>query len=747
VRIGLGLLALAGAVPRLAPAQPVLSFRVGQTVMIHEHAPRAPYEQLVARGLVDAYQVSVDEWDPWWAGRRTNVFLRFADLVGNDPQQIPPFAHVIAAKLRLVTTNPGHGASLHRMLTAWGAESTWDSFGGDGIQADDREAVAAADLTTGLVRRGAHEFDVTESVQAWVDGQENWGWVFLPRGWDGWDFWTFDAPDADVRPQLTVLYASAVPTLSIAAGDATQTSAVLWAQTATPGPVVFRYATASTVEPPLATFSVDVGDTNVPAKVELDDLVAGTTYYYSVENATGEVRVGQFATPAAVAERRGLRFGVSGDWRGELAPYPAIANVAARQLDFFVALGDTIYADFPSPAVPKPQCQSLDDFRRKHAEVYAPRFGWATWAPVRSGMVWYAGIDDHEVTNDFAGGAPPNSDPRFDDTGSLINETTLFGHGLAAFHEFNPMRAKRYGQTDDPRTAGKAKLYRYRTFGSDAAIFLLDARSFRDEEIGSALDLTVALQPDRFVRSAYTPGRTLLGAAQLADFESDLLAAQAAGVTWKFVLVPEPIQNLGPLLGADRFEGYAGERTELLRFIEDSGIANVVFVAADIHATVVNNVEYQLGPDAPSRPTSTWEVTTGAVAFAAPFGPTVADVATAIPVLGPLFGALYERLDRRGRDELLVDVMNYLLLRWGYDPIGLNGSPIPARLLAGAWVSLHTYGWTEFEIDAVTQQLVVTTYGIDWYDEPELLGDPLGVLTRVPEVVSQFVVDAAGPAR
>ena len=40
----------------------------------------------------------------------------------------------------------------------------------------------------------------------------------------------------------------------------------------------------------------------------------------------------------------GLRFGVAGDWRGELAPYPAISNVAGRNLDFFVEHGDTIYA-------------------------------------------------------------------------------------------------------------------------------------------------------------------------------------------------------------------------------------------------------------------------------------------------------------------------------------------------------------------------------------------------------------------
>ena len=35
-------------------------------------------------------------------------------------------------------------------------------------------------------------------------------------------------------------------------------------------------------------------------------------------------------------------------------------------------------------------------------------------------------IDDHEVINDFAGGAPIESDSRFDGTNILINESTPF---------------------------------------------------------------------------------------------------------------------------------------------------------------------------------------------------------------------------------------------------------------------------------------------------------------------------------
>ncbi len=63
--------------------------------------------------------------------------------------------------------------------------------------------------------------------------------------------------------------------------------------------------------------------------------------------------------------------------------------------------------------------------------------------------------------------------------------------------------------------------------------------------------------------------------------------------------VPVRIQTLGPPAAADRFEGYAAERTEILRFIDDNRIDNVVFVAADTHGTVTNNLTYQLGPGGP----------------------------------------------------------------------------------------------------------------------------------------------------
>lgn len=522
----------------------------------------------------------------------------------------------------------------------------------------------------------------------------------------------------------------------VAAGDVDQTSAVLWARSTAVGEVVFEYAANSSFTA-AETVAVEVTDAAVPVKVEIGPLTAGTTYFYRATDSSGAIAEGTFRTPAADGFH-GLRFGVSGDWRGELRPYPSISNIPERDLDFFVALGDTIYADVPSIDFPGEQVRTIEEFRIKHNEVYSERFGVNSWAEVRASTALLAVNDDHEVTNDFSGGAPPESDLRFDQTGAYINETQLWSNGMSAFQEYNPIRDEFYGDTGDPRTAGKRKLYRFRRYGHDAAIMMLDARSFRDQGLPELLDPPGPREFREYVAASFNSSRTMLGEVQLAELMGDLLFAKEEGVTWKFVVVPEPIQNLGPILAGDRFEGYAYERTALLSFIEENEIRNVVFIAADIHGTIANNVAYQLRPGSRQITTSMFEISTGPVAYAAPFGPTT------IAHAGPLLGGLYERLDRDGQNNLILAVSNLLLSLYGYPRIGLDRSLVDVQLLDGGYVVVNTYGWTELEIDADTQQLTVTTYGMAWYSPEDMASYPDDLVQRTPRVVSRFRVDPCG---
>jgi alkaline phosphatase D len=524
----------------------------------------------------------------------------------------------------------------------------------------------------------------------------------------------------------------------VASGDVDQTSVILWARSTALGPITFEYTNGIDFFDSLFVESV-VEDPAVPVKVEINGLAAGTQYTYRVTNSVGESLTGSFRTPFEDGIH-GLRFGVTGDWRGELAPYPAISNVPARGLEFLAILGDTVYADVPSIDLPLEQAHTLEEFRRKHNEVYRERFDENFWAPARASAAFYVTLDDHEVTNDFAGGTSPASDSRFDQNAALINETELFRNGVQVFHEFNPIREERYGSTGDPRTAKKVKLYRYRRFGNDAAIFMLDARSFRDEELANILNPFAKRRIQEFVEDSFDPDRTMLGRVQFDDLVRDLSDAQRRGITWKFIMVPEPIQNLSPIAAGDRFEGYAYERTQLLHFIHETGITNVVFVTADIHSTFINNLTYQLHPDDHQRATGAFEISTGSVAYAAPFGPTVLQNAP-FPRLTRLVVGFYNRLTPFRQDRFFLNTANRLLRWFGYSPIGLGGTSIDANLTAGSYIAVNDYGWSEFEIDADSQQLKVTTYGIPWYDEFDLANDPEEVVSRVPVIISQFEVE------
>jgi hypothetical protein len=489
-----------------------------------------------------------------------------------------------------------------------------------------------------------------------------------------------------------------------------------------------------------------------------------------------------------------LRFGVSSCFRGDMRPFVSIKNVPARDLDFFVALGDIVYADSdPSGGL----AQTLDEFRLKYELAYSKVESQNDnmFARLRASTALFVSIDDHEVDDNFAGGAPPMSHvatrdregrqlfcenpdtTEIDDNCSreFINETDFFDNGLQAFEEYNPIREERYGDTGDSRTRDKRKLYRYRTFGKDAAVFVLDTRSFRDEPAGLT-DENIYTLPSM----AYEAGRTMLAAAQINELAEDLLDAQRKGITWKFVLVPEPIQNLGGGAAGDRFEGYAFERTAILNFIRDRCIGNVAFISGDIHGTIANNLVYRPDPDIPlNRHSAGWDISTGPVAYHKPYGTKLIEIVRKVPdfqgsqlcvpseidlplgidacVTVPTLPE-YESLPPEAKDIVTKAIMD-LILTVHLKPwtgLGFDGPPavVPdfykqevfARKLLGSYVATNTLGWAEFNIDAVTQKLTVTTYGVDLYKLPE--NEDAGysheevedILNRVPRIVSQFEV-------
>jgi len=548
----------------------------------------------------------------------------------------------------------------------------------------------------------------------------------------------------------------------VGSGDVSQDAVMLWARSTFPGDVTFAYATDSSFSSILGTVTATVKDINQPVKVHITGLEAGTEYVYRVTDAAGDVETGRFVTAAPLGDRTGLTFGIAGDWQ-QAPPYPILTSAADLNLDFFVKLGDTIYADLETPATPGvSQARTLEQFRAKHSEALSPRLGLSATADLYKTTSIFATIDDHEIVDNFAGGAAPGEspdapdigsspDPLFTDNVPFVNETQAYKDALQAYQEYHPIQNRVYDTPGDPRTDGKPQLYRAQNFGSDAALVVLDSRSFRDVQL-PPVDLS---NPAPFLVSTFDPSRTLLGRSQVELLKQDLLAAEENGVTWKFVVIPEPIQNFGVVNAEDRFEGYAAERTEILKFITDNDIDNVVFMAGDFHGTIVNNLTYQEGPGQAQVATNAFEVVTGPVAFfEGRFGPAVANISLAAGLLTQEQFNFYNALPiapdpdsaLNDRDDFIKQLLVTQTDLLGYDPVGLNTNLpqadglIEATLLQGDYVAVHNYSWTEFDIAAETQVLTVTTYGIDAYREADVLTNPDAVLGLTPRIISQFEV-------
>ena len=119
--------------------------------------------------------------------RVTDALLRFDNIIGNNPGQIPAGAKIVSADLILNITDSGDASPLYRMLIPWDANSaTWDNTV-NGISQDNVEStnqffsqinVTNLSQATGL---GLIKVSVVPDVQAWADGQANYGWV-MP-GW------------------------------------------------------------------------------------------------------------------------------------------------------------------------------------------------------------------------------------------------------------------------------------------------------------------------------------------------------------------------------------------------------------------------------------------------------------------------------------------------------------------------------------------------------------------------------------
>ena len=171
---------------------------------IRQAAPNTPY----ATSTVLATNGDDDPGTPGVTA--VHSLIRFDNLFGSATGQIPFDATILSAKLTAWTTDTGTTTTpveFHRMLKGWNDTDTWATFGGRGVAADDVEAAAAVDFTYAPPNVShPFAFDVSDTVQRWLDGAPNDGWAILPTGADDYNIVSSEGLDVQ-RPSLEVSYA------------------------------------------------------------------------------------------------------------------------------------------------------------------------------------------------------------------------------------------------------------------------------------------------------------------------------------------------------------------------------------------------------------------------------------------------------------------------------------------------------------------------------------------------------------
>ena len=157
---------------------------------------------------------------PTDASEDINGLIRFANIFGTGPGQIPPGAEVIDAKLILTTATVSNAQSpgpwaIDRLMVPVSDTTTYANLGGDPNPATFDGLEGARGASYGLPVAGyagmdqgeVGTADVTQIVKAWAEGEPNYGFsIFASPTTDGWNYNTVGNINEVLRPKLEVTY-------------------------------------------------------------------------------------------------------------------------------------------------------------------------------------------------------------------------------------------------------------------------------------------------------------------------------------------------------------------------------------------------------------------------------------------------------------------------------------------------------------------------------------------------------------
>jgi alkaline phosphatase D len=292
--------------------------------------------------------------------------------------------------------------------------------------------------------------------------------------------------------------------------------------------------------------------------VEVEGLEPARTWWYRFR-AAGELSpVGRTRTlPAPGSSPGGLALAVVSCQHFEHGYYSAYQHLAHEDLDLVLHLGDYLYETAPADGQPRrhigPAPTDLASYRLRHALYRTDPDLQAAHAAVPFVLTW----DDHEVENDYA----DDQSERFDPPVAFIRRRAA---AYRAYWEHLPLRRR------SRPLASAARLYRRVRFGDLAELSVLDTRQYRDDQPcdGNGVGRGQVLVG---CRERLDPRRSLLGDQQRRWLLAGLERSRACwNVIAQQLLMAELELQPGPGLayGSDGWDGYAADRTRILRFLQ-----------------------------------------------------------------------------------------------------------------------------------------------------------------------------------
>ena len=335
-------------------------------------------------------------------------------------------------------------------------------------------------------------------------------------------------------------------------GAVTAKSAKVWVRLDAPATVRVRYKTPKAVDYTYSDVATVDADGDFTARFTLAGLAAGKTYSYQVGITTDDVETwsGSYTFSSLRGTVTSLSFAVMADFANKLQGSEALRTALAARPEFLAVIGDL---DHRSPAAdenhvihpPEDAPLVLDDLRAMHRDTrdFATEIG----NDFASGLIGFADSGVKQIPLYYA----------WDDHDFCVNnadDTCPFAaQAVQSYREY-------YLWSDDNGIDGTngcpiASDFQSVRYGRVATVFMLDARSARDE----AAD-------------------TLLGDCQYNWLKRGLANAKT---TWKIILSPGPFNPSAKTW--DGWGEFPGERSRLLSFIQRKAIRNVVFISADMH--------------------------------------------------------------------------------------------------------------------------------------------------------------------